>query len=97
MMPSLYCKLDCPHCYLTKDQRRSKDCLTLEQIKTTVEKIKDYYHDKNIGSVAIDIYWYGGEPTTMGVQLFSDMCDIINKAFEKYKVRHTLLSANKYP
>jgi sulfatase maturation enzyme AslB (radical SAM superfamily) len=39
MMPSLYCKLDCPHCYLTKEQRRSKDCLSLEQIKITVEKI----------------------------------------------------------
>ncbi len=93
MMPSLYCKLDCPHCYLTKEQRKSKACLTLEQIKITVEKIKDYYHDKDISNVAIDIYWYGGEPTTMGVKLFSDMCDIINSAFEKYKVRHTLLSA----
>jgi radical SAM protein with 4Fe4S-binding SPASM domain len=48
MMPSLYCKLDCPHCYLTKEQRHSKDCLTLEQIKATVEKIKRYYQNKNI-------------------------------------------------
>ncbi len=93
MMPSLYCKLDCPHCYLTKEQRRSKDCLSLEQIKITVEKIKDYYQDKNIHNAAIDIYWYGGEPTTMGIKLFSDMCDIINSTFKAHKVRHTLLSA----
>ncbi len=93
MMPSLYCKLDCPHCYLSKEQRRSKECLSLEQIKTTVEKIKDYYKDKNIQNAAIDIYWYGGEPTTMGVEMFSDMCDIINTTFKKHKIKHILLSA----
>jgi sulfatase maturation enzyme AslB (radical SAM superfamily) len=49
-----------------------------EQIKITVEKIKDYYKNKNIQNAAIDIYWYGGEPTTMGVKMFSGMCDIIN-------------------
>lgn len=93
MMPSLYCKLDCPHCYLTKQQRHSKDCLTLEQIKTTVEKIKRYYQQKEIHNAAIDIYWYGGEPTTMGTELFSDMCTIINNAFKNHTVKHTLLSA----
>jgi sulfatase maturation enzyme AslB (radical SAM superfamily) len=41
----------------------------------------------------IDIYWYGGEPTTMGVKMFSDMCDIINSTFKTHKVRHILLSA----
>jgi radical SAM protein with 4Fe4S-binding SPASM domain len=93
MMPSLYCKLDCPHCYLTKQQRHSKDCLTLEQIKTTVEKIKRYYQQKEIHKATIDIYWYGGEPTTMGVALFSDRCTIINNTFKNHKVKHTLLSA----
>ena len=48
MMPSLHCKLDCPHCYLTKQQRHSKDCLTLEQIKTTVEKIEVASLDQNM-------------------------------------------------
>jgi radical SAM protein with 4Fe4S-binding SPASM domain len=93
MMPSLYCKLDCPHCYLTKQQRHSKDCLTLEQIKTTVEKIKRYYQQKEIHNATIDIYWYGGEPTTMDIKLFSDMCTIINNAFKNHNVKHTLLSA----
>jgi sulfatase maturation enzyme AslB (radical SAM superfamily) len=93
MMPSLYCKLDCPHCYLTKEQRHSKDCLSLEQIKITVEKIKHYYQSKKIHNASIDIYWYGGEPTSMGVDMFSDMCDIINSAFKNHKVKHTLLSA----
>lgn len=92
MMPSLYCKLDCPHCYLTKAQRRSKDCLSLKEIQITCDKIRNYYQDKNI-QATIDIYWYGGEPTTMGVELFSDMCDIINSAFINHKIRHTLLSA----
>ena len=93
MMPSLYCKLDCPHCYLTKQQRHSKDCLSLEQIKTTVEKIKRYYQQKEIHKATIDIYWYGGEPTTMGVELFSSMCTIINSTFKNHNVKHTLLSA----
>lgn len=93
MMPSLYCKLDCPHCYLTQQQRRSKDCLSLEQIKTTVEKINHYYQSKNINNASIEIYWYGGEPTTMGVGLFSEMCDIINHTFKNHQVKHTLLSA----
>jgi sulfatase maturation enzyme AslB (radical SAM superfamily) len=93
MMPSLFCKLDCPHCYLTLEQRHSKECLTLEQIKTTVLKINQYYQNKNICNATIDIYWYGGEPTTMGVDLFSNMCDIINIAFKQHNVKHTLLSA----
>ena len=92
MMPSLYCKLDCPHCYLTKEQRRSKESLTLEQIKSTIKKINRYYKKKDIHA-AIDIYWYGGEPTTMGVDLFSDMCDIINIGLKTHRVKHILLSA----
>jgi hypothetical protein len=51
-----------------------------------MEKIKDYYKNKNIQNAAIDIYWYGGEPTTMGVKMFSGMCDIINSTFKTYKV-----------
>lgn len=93
MMPSLYCKLDCPHCYLTKGQRRSKDCLTLEQIESVCYKIAKFYQVKKISNAAIDIYWYGGEPTTMGVGMFGSMCDIINQAFNQHTVRHTLLSA----
>ena len=93
MMPSLHCKLDCPHCYLTQPQRRSKDCLGLEQIKTTVEKINHYYQSNNINNASIEIYWYGGEPTTMGVGLFGEMCDIINHTFKDHQVKHTLLSA----
>jgi hypothetical protein len=59
---------------LTPTNALSNICLTLyvlEQIKITVEKIKDYYKNKNIQNAAIDIYWYGGEPTTMGVKMFS--------------------------
>ena len=93
MMPSLYCRFNCPHCYLTKEQRRSKDCLSLEQIQTTVVKINNYYQSQNIHNAVIDIYWYGGEPTTMGVECFSDMCDIINIGFKNHQVKHTLLSA----
>lgn len=92
MMPSLYCKLDCPHCYLTKEQRKSKKCLTLKQMRVICDKIEQYYQDKDNNAV-IDIYWYGGEPTTMGTKLFSKMCDVINKTFKRHKLRHTLLSA----
>jgi hypothetical protein len=72
---------------LTPTNALSNICLTLyvlEQIKITVEKIKDYYKNKNIQNAAIDIYWYGGEPTTMGVKMFSGMCDIINSTFKTY-------------
>lgn len=93
MMPSLYCKLDCPHCYLTKEQRKSKECLSLEQITITCDKIKSYYQSKGTDNATIDIYWYGGEPTSMGTELFSNMCDIINTTFQKHTVKHTLLSA----
>jgi len=94
MMPSLYCKLDCPHCYLSKEQRRDKTILSAEDIQSICNKVHHYYSSKNIKNKKIDFYWYGGEPTSMGVEYFEKLLLTINSSFDSsYKIKHILLSA----
>lgn len=94
MMPSLYCKLDCPHCYLSKEQRKDKTILSAEDIKLICSKINHYYTTKNIKHKKIDFYWYGGEPTSMGVEYFETLLNTLNSSFDdSYKIKHILLSA----
>jgi radical SAM protein with 4Fe4S-binding SPASM domain len=95
MMPSLYCKLDCPHCYLSKEQRRDKTILSVDDVSLICKKIYDYYATlPSITDKKIDFYWYGGEPTSMGVDYFEQLLIAINNSFDSsFKLKHILLSA----
>lgn len=96
LMPSLRCKLNCPHCYLSLDDRRNSPIMALSDIKKTCEKINEFYETRNIKSKTIVCYWYGGEPTDMGKEYFIAAFDIINNVFSKnrgYIVKHTVLSS----
>jgi len=48
MFPSLKCELNCPHCYLTKEQRRGETFLSKDLFKEMITKVRDYYEKKNI-------------------------------------------------
>jgi MoaA/NifB/PqqE/SkfB family radical SAM enzyme len=43
LMPSLRCKLNCPHCYLSVDERRNSPIMSLEDLKVVCQKVFDYY------------------------------------------------------
>jgi len=96
MMPSLYCDLDCPHCYLSKAERRDPTRLSDEKIAAVLAKIDAYYDRRGIARKTIHAYQYGGEPTSMGVESFCRMLDTIEKtlpAEKGYDVRHTILTS----
>ena len=95
-MPSLKCSLNCPHCYLSKQQRQSDEIMDISKLAETCHKIADYYQSKNVLQKTIICYWYGGEPTEMGIGYFTEAADTINSIFTEskgYQVKHTILTA----
>lgn len=96
MMPSLYCDLDCPHCYLSKAERRDPTRLMNNAIRKVLENIDRFYEHRQIERKTIHAYQYGGEPTSMGVEAFTSMLDTIEQALpasKGYDVRHTILTS----
>lgn len=96
LMPSLRCSLNCPHCYLTKEQRRNSEIMSLENLEITSIKVDEYYQSKNIKNKVIVFYWYGGEPTEMGIDYFEKATEILNRIFSKekgYFTKHTVLTS----
>lgn len=96
MMPSLYCDLDCPHCYLSKAERRDPTRLSNTQLDNLMGKIAAYYDKTPIKYKSIHAYQYGGEPTSMGLQAFNEMLDILETHFpedKNYRLRHTILTS----
>lgn len=97
MMPSLRCKLNCPHCYLTLEQRRHSPIMSVDQLEIACQKVADYYTTKpHIKNKVIVCYWYGGEPTQMGQEYMIDAFERIDRIFSEangYHVRHEILTA----
>lgn len=96
LMPSLFCHLRCPHCYLSLAERKDRTTLSPDLIEAACRKIDDYWNRRGIEKRTVVCYWYGGEPTSMGVPLFSEMADRINAVFDPargYDVRHTVLTS----
>lgn len=96
MMPSLRCSLNCPHCYLSLDQRRNSPIMSLEDLEIACRKVKSYYETKNIKRKVIVFYWYGGEPTEMGIPYMLEAFGRIEKIFSEddgYYIRHDILTS----
>jgi sulfatase maturation enzyme AslB (radical SAM superfamily) len=96
MMPSLFCELDCPHCYLSTTERRDPTRLSNEELDILMGKITKYYRSTPIKNKTIHAYQYGGEPTSMGLGAFSEMLDVLDGHFTKeegYRLRHTILTS----
>lgn len=96
MMPSLYCELDCPHCYLSTAERRDPLRLSDANIQKILDSVDRYYQARRIDRKVIHAYQYGGEPTSMGPSSFSRMLDVIDEtlpASKGYEVRHTVLTS----
>lgn len=96
LMPSLFCKLRCPHCYLSLEQRQDRTVMAVADLALICRKIHDYYQGRGIKQKKIICYWYGGEPTSMGQEWFLAAVEAINRVFapdKGYDVRHTVLTA----
>jgi len=97
MMPSLRCSLNCPHCYLSLDQRRNSPIMSMEQLEVACSKVDAYYQDRpHIKHKTIIFYWYGGEPTDMGQDYFLEAFEMIARIFTEekgYYVRHDVLTS----
>lgn len=100
MMPSLRCSLNCPHCYLTKEQRRSSEIMTIERLESACVKVRDYYQGRKLPKAIIQTYWYGGEPTEMPkvgdlsyVEAAALMMKKILPEKDGFEVRHTVLTS----
>lgn len=96
LMPSLRCSLNCPHCYLSKEQRRNSPIMKLEDLEIACQKVDDYYQKNNIKNKLIVFYWYGGEPTEMGIDYFTQATLMMNRIFSEekgYTVKHTILTS----
>ena len=96
LMPSLRCSLNCPHCYLSLDQRRNSPIMSLEDLEKTAKKVYEYYQKNKIKNKMIIFYWYGGEPTEMGIEYFQKATEILNRNLpdsEGYTKKHTILTS----
>lgn len=96
MMPSLRCDLNCPHCYLSLDQRRNSPIMSLDDLDTICQKVDEYYSSKPWMRKVFVCYWYGGEPTQLGqpymLEAFKRMQAIFTEE-KGYYVRHDVLTS----
>ena len=53
LMPSLRCSLNCPHCYLSLEQRRNSPIMTIEDLTTAALKVDAYYEKQKIAKKTI--------------------------------------------
>jgi sulfatase maturation enzyme AslB (radical SAM superfamily) len=96
MMPSLYCELNCPHCYLSREQRRDPTTLSVLDLIRICNSVHEYYEETGIEEKTIQVYWYGGEPTSMDPEYFESCVESMSDIFSKergYTVLHTVLSS----
>lgn len=90
MMPSLACKLSCPHCYLTQEQRRSTAILSLNSVERLARDLAALW--RSVEDPQLDVYWYGGEPLqNLSPELFVEMAECLGGVGGR--VRHTVLSS----
>ena len=96
LMPSLFCHLRCPHCYLSLEEREDRTILSPELVELACRKVDAYWDARGLTERTVVCYWYGGEPTQMGIPVFKEMADRINSVFaasKGYVVKHTVLTS----
>jgi sulfatase maturation enzyme AslB (radical SAM superfamily) len=70
--------------------------MTIKDLTVACLKVDEYYSKNNIKNKLIIFYWYGGEPTEMGLDYFEEATNTINSIFsvEKgYTTKHTILTS----
>ena len=70
--------------------------MDLKDLKIAAEKVDDYYKERAIKEKVIVFYWYGGEPTEMGIDYLTTATEMLNEVFSKekgYIIKHTILTS----
>lgn len=70
--------------------------LSAQIIEDACRKIDAYWDKRGIKNREVVVYWYGGEPTSMGISNFRDLFKRINDVFVRskgYTVKHTVLTS----
>jgi sulfatase maturation enzyme AslB (radical SAM superfamily) len=96
LMPSLRCKHDCPHCYLSREQRDDPSILPLRELERICLSIAEWKEKRRLPALSVEAYWYGGEPTTLGIEYFEAACDLMERVFPRKNgnaLRQTVLSS----
>lgn len=96
LMPTLRCRLNCPHCYLSLDERRNSPMLPLEQFEQVCRKVDAYYRERGTRNPTIVCYYYGGEPLQMPRGYCEGLVEIIERVLSRdagYNLRHVVLSS----
>lgn len=98
LMPSLRCSLNCPHCYLSLEQRRNSPIMSLDDLERVARNVDAYYQGSRLATqgATLSFYWYGGEPTDMGRPYFDAAAAMLEKVFDPgrgYQTRHTVLTS----
>lgn len=80
--PSYFCSLACDFCYLSKEQLRDRQTLSLDRLREMLSEVKEYHAD-------IEIDLYGGEPALLSseyvlslksllIEFGIDKCNVIS-------------------
>jgi len=96
LMPSLRCRLNCPHCYLSKEQRDDPTVMPLDDLEEACRRIAAWYAGRNLPKKIVQGYWYGGEPTSMGQDYLVEACARMERVFrpeDGYELRQSVLSS----
>lgn len=96
MMPSLRCSMKCPHCYIPPEVRKNSPILSLKDLQMACEKVDSFYQLSSIEIKNIVFYWYGGEPTELGIDYILESLSVIDKIFTKdkgYYIKHEVLTS----
>lgn len=83
--PTEKCNLDCLHCFISNERKKSNNFLSIDDIKKIGKKIIK-------GTKNLEIIWHGGEPTLMGKSYISSAVRLLNSIAEKNGVhlKHSL-------
>jgi radical SAM protein with 4Fe4S-binding SPASM domain len=97
LFATLRCSLDCPHCYLSKYDRKYSPAMDMEtEFRQTCIKINDYFMNNinNGQEKKIIFYWYGGEITELGPSYLYHAKRITDEVMDKsIIIKHEILSA----
>ena len=74
LLPTLQCNADCDYCF----EDKNTDRLSLERLKTLIDKVLDHLVVKSIGTLAI--HWQGGEVMTLPPSWLADAHGLIGAA-----------------
>lgn len=88
------CNLDCQHCFLFSDIRKDKSIMSLDDFKTSVDKISQHFAQDQTAEFA-DVTIIGGEPTIVPPRFYAEAIPYIRERFEKIgKYYHISIVSN---